>query len=41
MKYVFLNIRDKYVECIKINSEIERIKKTHIFIDEYKKVMNN
>lgn len=32
---------NEYNMCIKINNEIERIKKTHLFIEEYKKVLSN
>ena len=31
----------EYNMCVKISNEIERLKKTHIFIEEYKKLINN
>jgi len=31
----------EYNMCIKVSDEIERIKKTHIFIEEYTKLINN
>ena len=31
----------EYNMCVKISEEIERIKKTHIFIDEYKNIIKN
>ena len=32
---------NEYNMCIKINDEIERIKKTHLFIEEYKNLVKN
>lgn len=31
----------EYNMCVKITEEIERIKRTHLFIEEYKKLINN
>ena len=31
----------EYNMCIKITDEIERIKKTHLFIEEYKNLVKN
>ena len=31
----------EYNMCIKITDEIERIKKTHLFIEEYKNLIKN